>query len=202
MRVRGRINRWNDDKGFGFITPLNGSQSIFMHISAFNSRGSRPVVGGLVTYTPSSDRHGRPCAIDVSPTGEQPVASSVGSRVSRPLMLSGLFLSALALSAFLGQIPLQVFGGYLVLGVITFSAYGLDKRAARRGKCRTRESTLHLLALLGGWPGALVAQQTLRHKSSKHSFRLVFWITVILNLAIVLWFHTAEGRRYLESVFG
>ena len=62
-------------------------------------------------------------------------------------------------------------------------AYALDKSAAQQGAWRTRESTLHLLALCGGWPGALVAQQTLRHKSSKAEFRMVFWATVLLNMA-------------------
>lgn len=70
---------------------------------------------------------------------------------------------------------------------ITFLVYALDKSAARRDRWRTRESTLHLLSLIGGWPGALAAQQLLRHKSAKPSFQAVFWLTVAVNVAVVGW---------------
>lgn len=75
----------------------------------------------------------------------------------------------------------------LVLGlnVVTAAAYAVDKRAARRGRRRVRERTLLALGLAGGWPGALVAQRTLRHKTAKRSFRRAFAGTVVANLAIV-----------------
>ena len=74
---------------------------------------------------------------------------------------------------------------YFLLSLYTFTMYAIDKSAARRGTRRTRERTLHLLALAGGWPGALAAHKILRHKSSKHSFQLMFWITVAANCAVV-----------------
>jgi len=58
-----------------------------------------------------------------------------------------------------------------------------DKPAASANAQRTPEITLHGLALAGGWPGALLAQQFLRHKSTKQEFRQTFWGTVLLNLA-------------------
>jgi uncharacterized membrane protein YsdA (DUF1294 family) len=69
------------------------------------------------------------------------------------------------------------------MSTIAYLMYYFDKRAARLDAQRTPENTLHLVALFGGWPGALFAQQQLRHKSIKPSFRFVFWITVIVNLA-------------------
>lgn len=72
---------------------------------------------------------------------------------------------------------------YLVASVITLIVYALDKSAAKRGARRTPESTLHFLSLVGGWPGALLAQGLFRHKTMKRYFRLVFWITVAVNLA-------------------
>lgn len=76
--------------------------------------------------------------------------------------------------------------GYAVMSAVLFAAYGFDKRAARLGRSRTRERTLHLMALLGGWPGALVAQRVFRHKTIKRPFRIVFWLTVVANLAALV----------------
>ncbi|MDN4053188.1 DUF1294 domain-containing protein [Massilia sp. YIM B02763] len=77
--------------------------------------------------------------------------------------------------------------GYLGLSVVCFAVYANDKAAARRGGRRTPERTLLALALLGGWPGALLAQRRLRHKTSKAAFQRVFWLTVALNVAACAW---------------
>ncbi|MBO7653762.1 MAG: DUF1294 domain-containing protein [Kiritimatiellae bacterium] len=74
---------------------------------------------------------------------------------------------------------------YGVMSVVTFCAYAWDKRAAQKGRWRTRERSLHLLELFFGWPGALLAQRLIRHKSRKLSFRVVFWLMVIINVAVV-----------------
>jgi uncharacterized membrane protein YsdA (DUF1294 family) len=76
-----------------------------------------------------------------------------------------------------------IVAAYIGMSLITFATYAMDKAAARAGRWRTSEVSLHLLALACGWPGALLAQQWLRHKSAKQPFRAVFWLTVILNLA-------------------
>ena len=75
---------------------------------------------------------------------------------------------------------------YLAVSLFTFIVYALDKSAAKAGRWRTPEKTLHILALIGGWPGALLAQQKLRHKSQKQPFRIIFWFTVAMNLAVLL----------------
>ena len=72
---------------------------------------------------------------------------------------------------------------YAGMSLLTFVVYAVDKAAAQEGRWRTKESTLHLLALACGWPGALLAQKWLRHKSVKQPFRAVFWATVVLNVA-------------------
>src|SRR5690242_9158752 len=81
---------------------------------------------------------------------------------------------------------LGVLGLYAAASVLCFIAYGLYKRAAQRGAARTRERSLLLLGLACGWPGGLVAQQVFRHKTVKGSFLLKFWVTVALNLALLL----------------
>lgn len=72
---------------------------------------------------------------------------------------------------------------YLGLSLLTLLVYARDKAAARSGAWRTPENTLHMLALLGGWPGAWYAQRRLRHKLRKQRFRALFWMTALLNLA-------------------
>jgi uncharacterized membrane protein YsdA (DUF1294 family) len=81
-----------------------------------------------------------------------------------------------------------------------FIAYAIDKWAAMNNRWRTAEGTLHLFALAGGWPGALMAQQALRHKTQKKAFRVVFWATVMLNCAAFVWIHSADGRAWLVQV--
>lgn len=73
------------------------------------------------------------------------------------------------------------------LSLITFALYYFDKNAAIRNRRRTPESTLHVLAVLGGWPGALLAQRIFRHKTGKAGFQLMYWITVILNVSVTAW---------------
>jgi uncharacterized membrane protein YsdA (DUF1294 family) len=72
-----------------------------------------------------------------------------------------------------------------VMSCACFVAYGLDKRRASNGSRRVPEGTLHLLALLGGWPGALLGQRQFRHKTQKVPFRIVFWVAVALHVAVV-----------------
>jgi uncharacterized membrane protein YsdA (DUF1294 family) len=74
----------------------------------------------------------------------------------------------------------------IVSGVVSALAlvfYGVDKAQAARGGRRVRESTLHLLELLGGWPGALLGMSLFRHKTRKASFLVVTWGIVLLHAA-------------------
>ena len=75
---------------------------------------------------------------------------------------------------------------YLIASIVTLIAYAIDKSAAIQGRRRISEKTLQLMALFGGWPGALLAQQWLRHKTQKQSFRLVFWMMVLVNVLLVV----------------
>ncbi len=83
-----------------------------------------------------------------------------------------------------------VAGWVLLISLATFVAYASDKRRAKTGRWRIPENTLHLLSLIGGWPGALLAQRLLRHKNRKPSFQTVFWLSVLLHVGLWLgwWF--------------
>jgi len=92
-------------------------------------------------------------------------------------------------------------GLYIAASIVAFAVYAFDKLAAVKGRWRTPENTLHVLALMGGWPGALTAQGMLRHKSKKLSFQVVFWASVVLNCAALIWLLTPEGSETLRYMF-
>jgi uncharacterized membrane protein YsdA (DUF1294 family) len=72
---------------------------------------------------------------------------------------------------------------YIVMSIITFIAYVMDKKSAIEHRWRIAEVKLHLFELLGGWPGALIAQNIIRHKNKKLSYQFVFWLIVLLHMA-------------------
>ena len=276
MRQAGRIGQWNDDKGFGFVTPHGGDARAFVHVKAFQVSARRPVVGDLISYDTETDAKGRLTAINVRFAGQRiltpaaaprrtPKTRTPPMRVPR-LTIAITFLLVVIALAVLGIMPAALALAYLLMSVASYLMYAFDKEVAGRARWqrilapatvprrtrkprtparriprlaiallfllavialtvagvmpaalalvyglmsvasylmyafdkevagrarwrRTPESTLHLLDLLGGWPGGLIAQQVARHKTVKASFQRGFWITVVLNLLAyaVLW---------------
>ena len=95
--------------------------------------------------------------------------------------------------------PLLLIAGlYGGVSLVTFIAYGLDKRAAKRGRSRIPEAWLHGLELLGGWPGAFVGQRLFRHKTRKTSYQIVFWLIGALHVAAWaawIWLRTQDTNH-------
>ena len=199
MNTKGTIVEWNDDRGFGFIEPSGGGARVFCHIKAFSVRMRRPQAGDAVTYRAIKDPKGRLHASDVRPLGLERAAynANVGrsrKRARKPgsdaprksnaasYLLIVVFVASLAALVAANRISMFVPLIYVVMTGITIFAYAFDKSAAINKRWRTQESTLHVLALGGGWPGGLIAQRAFRHKSSKPSFLVTFWFCVILNV--------------------
>jgi uncharacterized membrane protein YsdA (DUF1294 family) len=125
---------------------------------------------------------------------------SAGKPNPMAIMFAWLFLLLVAISVFVTGLPFIVLGAYLFVSTVTNFAYAIDKSSAQAGHWRISENALQLLALAGGWPGALVAQQILRHKTKKGPFRIILWIAILLNCAGFAWLHTAEGEVFLRQL--
>lgn len=202
MRYQGKITDWKDDKGFGFITPNGGGQRVFVHIKSFSNRQQRPVGNEIVTYELGHDPKGRPQAGSVAFVLKHASSAPSSGKGNVSLVLTAAFLVLVAGSGLVGKLPAEVAWFYLAASLAAFLAYALDKSAARNGQWRTKESTLHLIGLAGGWPGALAAQRLLRHKSRKQSFQFVFWTTVVLNCCALGWLFSTSGAEALRSMLG
>lgn len=208
-KQQGRVNKWQEDKGFGFIE-TDGGESLFFHISEFKAK-RRPQVGEQVVFSIATDNQGRLQAKQVQELRfvEQKMASKNSQirqrnqqRIAQADFESGQknrlffgvgFYAVLALLAVMDKLSWLVVGWYAVLGLITYMMYAKDKAAAQSGDWRTPESTLHLLSALGGWVGAMVAQTYLRHKSQKREFRTTYYMTVIINLAALVFIVMGGG---------
>jgi uncharacterized membrane protein YsdA (DUF1294 family)/cold shock CspA family protein len=202
MKKQGTVVKWDDARGFGFIRSAGTSGDIFFHVRDFRAAGDRaPRQGLAVTFEeihvggkgprgmavqPADERSPHPNA--VQPSGRRPVrsnrsASSPGSGAFIALPLMALYAVALAWGVWTQRLPWWALPSLFALNLLTFLAYWQDKRAASKGHWRISESTLHVLAIAGGWQGAWFAQQVLRHKSRKESFRVTYWATVVLHCA-------------------
>ncbi|MBM7073169.1 DUF1294 domain-containing protein [Shewanella sp. 202IG2-18] len=90
---------------------------------------------------------------------------------------------------------------YGLLTVISFAFYAWDKFQAKKDGWRIPEKHLHVLSLVGGWFGALLAQHWLRHKTSKVSFRRLLWLTILVNIAGLIWVHSQHFQWLLTTYF-
>lgn len=106
----------------------------------------------------------------------------------RNARLKGLVLVVLCLLPVLGGLRMGLSGGnwlplamYPVVSLVSLLLYWQDKQQARTQAWRTPEKVLHASELLGGWPGALLAQQVFRHKTRKVSYQVVCWGIVLVH---------------------
>lgn len=201
MRFEGTLTQWNEARGFGYIESTQGGEPIFAHVSAWPRGGVRPGLNQVVSFEVEVGPKGKR-ARNVRPVAQrQPAgrraAPGAGQWGTATLFAIPAFLVVYVAVSVLWNPPLWVAGVYVVASAVTFAAYAADKSAAEQRARRTPENTLHLLALAGGWPGALLAQQRLRHKSTKRSFRSVFWVTVVLNIGALVVLVSPVGRGLL-----
>lgn len=189
-QATGRISMWKADKGFGFITPDAGGKDIFFHVSQIHQSRHLIAQDVRVVYMLAYDGQQRPQAIHIQ-FEREPFAPLI----IPTLTVAGLF-GVLAFAVFVIPLPVWILAPYTVMSIITFITYGADKRAAIDGRRRVPEATLHWYEMLGGWPGALIAQEYYHHKSAKASYQVFFWSIVIFHLVALVVYSIAVLRGY------
>ncbi len=203
IRFKGSLKSWNDERGFGFIETEQGGEEIFVHIKAFSNLQTRPAIGLPLSFEvelgPNKKKRAKHVEI-TRPARAAPIRrnDSPAHWGTATLFSIPAFVVLFAVLAFLWRIPFTYAVVYLTVSLVTFIAYALDKLAAQSNRWRTSESTLHFLAIAGGWPGALLAQQYLRHKSAKREFRAVFWATVVINVTAFVFVCSPVGKAFFN----
>jgi len=175
-RNSGTVIEWNETKGYGFLD--DGRRRIFAHIREFTERSRSPKLGDKVTYDLGTDHQGRICALKIHlPFTGLPLRSGHFLILALLMATPGVALARLFPSDFAWALV----GWVVVASLITYALYAWDKRRAQRGDWRISERFLHLWELVGGWPGAFLAQRRLRHKSAKESYLFTFWLIILVH---------------------
>ncbi|MBM4987375.1 DUF1294 domain-containing protein [Vibrio parahaemolyticus] len=189
--IKGKVIEWNDSKGYGFISALNGELRVFLHISTVQSKGRRPKVDDEVKFEVNEGKKGRYNATNVTILGSGSVPSTI--------MFSIVYLVLASTAVFILGGEKLFIAAYILMSIVTYVMYAIDKNAAQNGKWRTPENTLHLLSLLGGWMGALCAQNQFRHKSKKQPFKSILWLTIFVNIGAFVWTFTPSGSVFVQN---
>jgi uncharacterized membrane protein YsdA (DUF1294 family)/cold shock CspA family protein len=200
MRFEGQLKSWTDDRGFGFIEPDQGGQEIFVHIKSFPPGSGRPKLAQRLSFEVALNPQGKKRAENVrlvrATLRRTPMRRDTPAQWGTASYFAIPAFAAIYLGlAVAWGVPRQIAALYLGASVVCFLAYAFDKSAARSGGWRTSESTLLLLGLVCGWPGAILAQQLLRHKSNKASFRSAFWGSVVMNISALIVFSWMWASR-------
>ena len=222
MQLTGTVVFWRDDKGFGFVLCQQDQQKYFFHIrdkaSGKASAAERPLAGDQLSFTLTKDRQGRPVAgnwqlsatsaeradtIRSLPkhadTAQQPHQIAQASQFALFFRLS--FLAAVIIALLYGKLIFILPLLYTEASLMTYWLYKTDKEAAIAGHGnRLAEESLQLFALIGGWPGAYIAQRTLAHKRSKLSFRREFGFVILGNALLVSWLLSPWGQGFLSRM--
>ncbi|HRJ01425.1 MAG TPA: DUF1294 domain-containing protein [Hyphomonas sp.] len=196
-RSRGRLVSWNDERGYGFLVPDDGSGDVFAHANAFVKEGRHIEIGRIYDFDLEISGDGRRKAnrvtLFVPPKQGPGLAAMLIQRGARFLVIPAFIFIALAVAS---SVPVSP-NWWLIYAVASFTCfigYGLDKFAAENKRWRVSETVLLLLGLAGGWPGGLIGQEVFRHKTQKKTFRTLFWMSVAINMAAFVQLNVFAAR--------
>jgi cold shock CspA family protein/uncharacterized membrane protein YsdA (DUF1294 family) len=178
--LSGELRSWDDEKGYGFIVPARGGPDVFIHITDFKHDDYRPIAGGKILYRLSQDSSGKQRACDAIMKDEEYTIQE--ARTTLSVWVIALLPFVLSAYVFVQLHSPIFFLVYASMSLLAFLMYAEDKGKAKKGQWRTQEDALHFIELCGGWPGALLAQSVIRHKSQKLPYQTTFWTIVIIHL--------------------
>ena len=184
-RYQGTLASWNRERGFGFIAPNGGGAQIFIHVRAFPYGMDIPPLGSRLSYEVEVTADGKIRSRYVRVEGPPVIHTRTAMRASiLGFVPIPLFVVIYIVDAVFWHPPYWVLFVYLGTSLLCIVIYRVDKLAAAQGRWRVSESALLLLGLAGGWPGAIIAQQLLRHKTKKRSFQEAFAGSVVVNILV------------------
>ena len=198
MRKTGKITSWDPAEGTGLIMPIPQSTEVVVCAKALHPRLRPPPVGTEVCFTDAPDSQGRPRAVKVW------LARSLRRfkfSISGPYVASTFLLAIVFLSLF-ESLSVFVPAAYLAMSLVMYANLAADKVAMIRGGKRASENALYILALAGGWPGALFSPQYRFHKSRKAAFRKRFLAAIAINLVALLYHFSVQGAWLLALLAG
>ncbi|MBT5231058.1 MAG: DUF1294 domain-containing protein [Methylococcales bacterium] len=177
--MKGIIVIYNTQRGFGFIRCRHFADDVFVHINQIAGK-EEPTVGQQVYFTPTETEK-----------GTEATEVRLGGKQTSPTLIFG-FLAIVIITAGFYLLQERVAWYWLTTYLVMINAttslfYAYDKIISITAWLRIPEKILHLLALLGGSPAALLSQQIFRHKTAKKRFLLAYWIIVIIQLGLVYW---------------
>lgn len=188
LGVSGSITQWLPEKAHGFIQTDTIEEPIFFHINVLDNKTQTPKIGEQVHIQAAYDEQKRRWRATFVSSEQRKRATALKIqrenafiRPDKPKLLysSLLILCWLALISYYSW---QLAASFILISSITFIIYAWDKYCAKKQYSRIPENTLHALSLLGGFSGALLARYTFRHKTQKHAFIILFWLSVFINI--------------------
>lgn len=206
MQLTGKVVHWRDDKGFGFVVPDNDTQQLFFHIRDFTDSKIRPDVGCRLQFSLGQDKQGRPLATELQVISAAPESNQVAEpdvidldyTQDVALYFRCAFLVLVVIALLFGTLPYVLPILYIEASLFTYWLYRADKTAAvARQRQRLPEQSLQLFSLIGGWPGALLAQNKLAHKRRKFLFQREFLLVIIGNGILLIWLLSQHGQLFL-----
>ncbi len=204
-RETGRLTKWFDDRGFGFIRRDGGAGELYIHIKDIQRDGHRPAVGDRMSFAVAQGKNGRPSAVRAqliaAPPPQTPDEPQRATRPPPPpsamlaprIWAAATLLGLLAANIALNLLPVWVAALYFIGGACSFYLYRLDKHAAGRNYMRTPERKLHLIDITFGIVGGLLAQHHFRHKTFKPRF--------VMTTALITALHVLVQGFILSDVF-
>lgn len=221
VQLTGKVVHWRDDKGFGFVVPDrfvpdnetqepvapdNNTRQLFFHIRDFTDSKIRPAEGCRLQFSLGKDKQDRPIATQLKviaapvkavPTPE-PEVIDLDYTQDVALYFRCAFLVLVVIALLFGTLPYVLPILYIEASLFTYWLYRADKAAAiARQRQRLPEQSLQLFSLIGGWPGALLAQKKLSHKKRKFLFQREFLLVIIGNGILLIWLLSQHGQLFL-----